>query len=194
MSIEYDNYLAVHKQNVAKGWYWIKDHILDNLSDYLAKHYGNDWSAFDEDDILCNHDYSKTYADEYYAYDKYFYGGNKSYQVVKDFKEAFLTHIHRNPHHWQYWVLIHDDPNEKQEAIEMPIDYIFEMICDWWSFSWKKDNLTEIFDWWGKHKDYILLGKETRKTVEKILEEIKKVLDEEKSNDKSKEEFAKNTV
>ena len=47
------------------------------------------------------------------------------------------------------------------------------MICDWWAFSWRNGDLTEIFDWYGKHKDYMKLSDKTRKTVEGILSKIK---------------------
>lgn len=60
----------------------------------------------------------------------------------------------------------------------MPIEYILEMICDWWSFSWSKDRLYEIFDWYDGHKKYIKLSKNTRKTVEDILDKIHRKLDE----------------
>ena len=59
----------------------------------------------------------------------------------------------------------------------MPREYVIEMICDWWSFSWNSGKLDEIFDWYDEHKDYIKLGKQTRKTVESILTEIKNKLE-----------------
>nr|DAE02562.1 MAG TPA: hypothetical protein [Siphoviridae sp. ctmYS12] len=30
--------------------------------------------------------------------------------------------------------------------MDMPYNYIIEMICDWWAFSWNKGNLQEIFN------------------------------------------------
>ena len=60
----------------------------------------------------------------------------------------------------------------------MDYRYILEMICDWWSFSWSSGNLNEIFSWYDKRKDYMKLGKQTRKTVENILEQTKKKLEE----------------
>ena len=57
--------------------------------------------------------------------------------------------------------------------LDMPYEYIIEMICDWWAFSWRNGDLTEIFDWYGKHKDYMKLSDKTRKTVEGILSKIK---------------------
>lgn len=169
MSIQYDNYLKQHIENVGKGFDWINAYMpellkgMQNEIEYQCK-FGHDQSKYD--------------SDEYKAYDAYFYGGNRSYQVVQDFNYAWLRHIHQNPHHWQHWVLINDDPKEGEKLMDMPYNYIIEMICDWWAFSWARDNLYEIFNWYDAHKDYMKLSDKTRKTVEDILEQIKTKLDE----------------
>ena len=77
---------------------------------------------------IAAHDMSKFQLKEYDAYDKYFYS-NRTKEVEKAFNYAWLHHIHANPHHWQYWVLKHDD--EPEEALEMPVEYVYEMIADW---------------------------------------------------------------
>ena len=59
----------------------------------------------------------------------------------------------------------------------MPYNYIVEMICDWWSFSWNSGDLYEIFNWYNEHKNYIKLSDKTRKTVEDILSKIKEKLE-----------------
>ena len=172
MSYQYDQYLTNHKANVKKGFEWIRDNIPELIK-----------SEFDlEHQISFAHDHSKTEQDEYDAYDAYFYGGNKSYTVVQNFNKAWLLHIHRNPHHWQYWILINDDPNEGEILLEMPYNYILEMICDWWAFSWAKGNLNEIFPWYEERKDYIQLHNSSRLAVEGILALIKIKL-EENNND-----------
>ena len=170
MSKEYDLYLQEHKANVKKGYDWIKE----NLPDLIP----SDMRLILEHQIGFAHDASKTEPDEYGPYDAYFYGGNRSSQVVDDFNMAWLKHIHRNPHHWQYFVLQCDEPDEGEIVLDMPMNYLLEMICDWWAFSWAKENLYEIFDWYDKHKNYIELSKNTRKTVEDILYKICKKLDE----------------
>ena len=171
MSIEYDNYLQQHINNVGKGYVWLRENIPDLFTNIVDK--------FDIDhQITCEHDQSKYSYDEYEAYDKYFYGGNKSYEVTQEFRKAWLEHIHRNHHHWQHWILINDDPNEGEIIMEMPYKYVIEMICDWWAFSWNNGNLNEIFDWYDEHKDYIKLHKNTRKTVETILEKLKVRIEE----------------
>ena len=115
---------------------------------------------------------------EYDAYYAYFYGNNRSYEVVENYKKAWLRHIHRNPHHWQYWILINDDPKEGEIVLEMPYDYIIEMICDWWAFSWASGKLYEIFDWYEEHSKYMKLATGTRETVEYVLNAIKEKLEE----------------
>lgn len=162
MSREYNLYLEQHKNNVKRGFEWIQT----NLPSLLVDHPDASWQ------IIFDHDSSKSNDDEYTAYDAYFYGDNKSYFVVEEFRKAWLIHIHRNPHHWQHWVLINDDPNEGEIILDMPYNYIIEMICDWWSFSWQKGDLSEIFRWYAEHSEYIKLSPKTRRTVEDILERM----------------------
>lgn len=162
MSQEYDLYLQEHIANVKKAFEWLQW----NMPQLFENHQDTDWRNIED------HDNSKTNTDEYRAYDAYFYG-NKSAQVVKDFKKAWLIHIHRNPHHWQHWVLNCDEPNEGEVCVEMPYEYIIEMICDWWSFSFATGDLSEIFDWYDEHGKYIKLAKQTRRIVEDILWDLR---------------------
>lgn len=166
MSVQYDNFLTEHKENVAKGFRWLQENIPEVIED------GFEWQ------ICFNHDASKTDPEEYDAYDAYFYGNNRSYSVVQNFKKAWLRHIHNNPHHWQHWILINDEPKEGMVVIDMPYIYIVEMICDWWSFSWTKGDLNEIFGWYEDRKDYMKLSVNTRISVEYILGKMKDKLEE----------------
>jgi hypothetical protein len=166
MSVQYDNYLTEHKENVAKGFRWLQENIPEVIED------GFEWQ------ICFNHDASKTDPEEYDAYDAYFYGNNRSYEIVQNFKKAWLRHIHNNPHHWQHWILINDEPKEGMVIIDMPYIYVVEMICDWWAFSWKKGDLNEIFGWYEDRKDYMKLSANTRRSVEYILGKMKDKLEE----------------
>lgn len=170
MSKQYDLYLQEHKANVKKGYDWIKENLPDLIPSNMR--------LILEHQIGFAHDASKTEPDEYGPYDSYFYGGNRSSQVVDDFNMAWLKHIHRNPHHWQYFVLQCDEPDEGEIVLDMPINYLLEMICDWLSFSIAKDNMYVVFDWYDEHKNHIKLSKNTRKTVEDILNKIRRKLDE----------------
>lgn len=102
MSFQYDQYLTQHRSNVKRGFDW----IAENLPELLVDGFDYGWQ------IEFAHDKSKDEQDEYEAYDAYFYGGNRSYAVMQNYQKAWLLHLHRNPHHWQYWILINDDPKE----------------------------------------------------------------------------------
>ena len=175
MSREYDLYLEEHNGNVAKAFYWIRENLPELLIDIPDVNY--------EHQICYAHDYSKDEPDEYKAYDAYFYGGNRSYQVVQDFNKAWLLHQHRNPHHWQYFCLIQDDPGSEMIVLDMPYNFIIEMICDWWAFSWNKGDLYEIYNWYDGRKEHIKLSDKTRKTVVDILGKIHDKLDEMKEEE-----------
>ena len=176
MSLQYDDYIEQHKENVRKAYYWLINNNI--LTDYSV-------DTLQYAHYLCEsgHDQSKYGKEEYDAYDEYFYGKNKSYKVIEDFNYAWLHHIHNNPHHWQYWVLINDNPDEGEIVLDMPDEYIIEMICDWWSFSFKKGDLTEIFSWYKERSKYMKLSDNTRKKVENILYRINVKLTELNSNE-----------
>lgn len=179
MSFQYDQYIERHRSKVLEAFRWIQA----NLPELVAE------EKFSDDQpltirvasfkgIIKNHDMSKYSLEEYNAYDAYFYGDDRSDQVVEEFNKAWLYHIHHNKHHWQYWVLVGDKPNVYYECVEMPYEYVIEMICDWWSFSLNSLNEYEIFEWYEENEQCIKLHHNTRKLVTYILSEIKKKLDE----------------
>ena len=128
------------------------------------------------------HDESKFTIDEYEAYEDFFYGSAvPEPEIRRAFDKAWLHHIHNNPHHWQYWVLINDDPEEGIKCLEIPGEYIIEMICDWWSFSWKANNLKLIFDWYNNHKDYMKINEKSKNRIEYILNRISDELNKKES-------------
>lgn len=167
MSYLYDDYLKAHKHYVLAAFLWIKNFLPDLIKPGIY------WET-----LIGDHDKSKYDAEEYNAYDTYFYGGNKSYAVVQNFNKAWLRHIHQNPHHWQYWILINDDPLSDDICIEMPYEYVIEMICDWWSFSHKTGNVKEIFSWYEERKNHIRLNSNTKLLVESILEQMQNKIQE----------------
>ena len=172
MSQKYDEYLHEHISNVHKGGEWLIDHDLvePDVIDKLRL-------------LLKKHDKSKLDDEEYDAYDEYFYGkGKDDPKTAEAFDFAWLRHIHQNPHHWQYWVLINDDDG-KNKPLQMPLEYVYEMIADWWSFSWKSGDLHEIFDWYADHSGKMILHESTRQTVDRILDRIETILEEESEGD-----------
>ena len=131
------------------------------------------------------HDLSKFLPDEFIPYMNFFYGkfpsrkdilsGDgkavvyKYKEIVKEeFNIAWLHHQHRNPHHWQWWVLRND--NGPTEVFEMPLQYRAEMLCDWHgagkAIMGKNSNTKE---WYIKNKDKMILGDATRCWIESEL-------------------------
>ena len=181
---EYNEYLTTHINNVKRGYEWLKENLPEVVSEDNCIQEVTYYGTLEE--IINKHDHSKYNklpdANEYYdlkceydAYADYFYG-EKTEEVKTTFELAWLAHIHANPHHWQHWMLQNDEDGLK--LLDMPYVFIIEMICDWWSFSWKSNNLYVIFDWYDKHKEGILLSDKTREVVQNILEKIKTKLDE----------------
>lgn len=178
MSKQYDEYLAAHRDNVKKAYEWLKDNLHTMIF--------CDISESNMDIIINNHDLSKYEPEEYIRYDNYFYGLNfyglnidhkkEEEKIKNEFNYAWLLHIHSNPHHWQHWVLINDNNNPK--PVDMPSEYIIEMICDWWSFSWFRNDLYEIFNFYEANKKTMILSDNTRESVEGILEAIRTKLEE----------------
>lgn len=161
MSKAYTNYIVEHCGNVKKAYEWLVEHKI--IKDKFIHR-------------IQAHDISKYSEEEYDAYDKYFYGKEKTAEIKEAFNYAWLHHLHHNPHHWQHWVLINDD--DGTQALEMPEEYVIELICDWWSFSHKTGKLDEIFEYYKSHKANLIMHKNTKAMVEDILNKINKELKE----------------
>ena len=166
MSRQYDEYICSHISLVNKALEWIIDNCPKAVESFSKRELAV------TRDAARHHDTSKRDPIEYDAYDNYFYGEKDE----NAFNFAWLHHIHNNPHHWQHWVLINDD--DGTVALEMPKHFALEMIADWWSFSWRSGNLYEVFDWYEKRKNRIMLHPNTREYVESVLAEIREKLDE----------------
>ena len=190
MSVAYDMYLKDHVTNVKRAFDWMADHdIFAPKSDILTADRIKEIVRRQ----ISYHDASKWESTEYDAYDDYFYGTEKTEEVKEDFNYAWLHHIHKNDHHWQHWVLLQDDDSDKPIGLEMIITDVYEMIADWWSFSFKDGDLYEIFNWYADHSDKMILHKNTRKDVDDILDRIQKALDKEKEQESEGQTLAQET-
>lgn len=164
MSVEYDRYLEEHAKNVRKGFYWIKKSLPEILIDIPGVNY---------ELMILLHDDTKTIPSQYNAFDEYLFGKPKKDTMMK-YRYAELEHINSNPHHWQHWMLINDDGTKL--LLDMPYEYIIEMICNWWSHSWAKGDPFEIFDWFEENQKHIKLSKRTKDTVIDILTKLEQKL------------------
>jgi hypothetical protein len=131
------------------------------------------------------HDGSKLRPSEWRPYADRFYGGKRRrwadihgdernhypYALTEEgiaeaFDRAWLLHQHRNPHHWQHWVLREDSGATK--ALAMPTRYLYEMIADWRGAG-RAVGKPDTAAWYLKNRDQIILHPDTRKRVECLL-------------------------
>jgi hypothetical protein len=90
------------------------------------------------------------------------------WSVQLAFDRAWLYHQHRNPHHWQFWVLNEDD--HLPRALEMPRRFTIEMLADWCAMSIKFTNqVYKVRDWYIEHYSKIVLHPQTRARIEFMM-------------------------
>lgn len=151
---------------------YLREHIYNTQKAFSLLTKLVNWDIINTEKMseqIANHDNSKYGELEWKAYSDYFYT-ERTQEVIEAFDYAWLHHQNRNPHHWQYWLLHEDMGNIR--ALDMPDNYILEMIADWWSFSIKKDDYLEILTWYKKHSSKMILSDKTREKVEDILSRI----------------------
>ena len=160
---EYEEYLETHISNVKKEYEIFKEHLLTE-SDLTVE----ELEMLDEQ--ISNHDASKYEDDEFYPYLNHFYPTAGVEDNEEKYDMAWNHHQKSNPHHWQYWILQKD--SGEQKILNMPENYVIEMLCDWSSFKYKNPKST-AYKWYNDNKDKMMLSDNTRKLVEKYIEFFK---------------------
>jgi len=120
---------------------------------------------------LVIHDWSKFTPAEWRPYVLSFYGpwkyGDRPPVVVAAFDRAWLHHQHRNPHHWQHWILREDSGATK--LLPMPEHFAREMVADWMGAGRAITGKWGALEWYTKNRAKILLAPETRCSVDALL-------------------------
>ena len=132
------------------------------------------------------HDLSKFRPSEYFPYLEHFYGDRSNPADKRsrrqdmrankdtDFDLAWLKHIHRNPHHWQFWLLV-EDQTGVAKTLEMPEKVVIEMVCDWigagraQGYYVKDEPLKEVNNWYRKNGSKIVVSERVRGIVEDMI-------------------------
>ena len=175
MRKECNEYLFKHKVFVCVGYYFLKNLYSPNSSGETK--FCRDLQLIQ---LFC-HDKSKTSITEYGPYDIYFYCKDKlDQESINKSELAWHNHIHQNPHHWQYWVLINDDDGIK--ALPMTRRYILELLCDWMSFCITpiepygtfELNAHELKKYWEDHKNIMILHPSTRSSIKYMINKLSK--------------------
>lgn len=127
------------------------------------------------------HDVSKFLPSEFFPYARYFYlkpilekqVNNSSLskrhieKIKLDFNYAWLKHVHRNKHHWEYWILLLDKGHT--QILSMPIKYRKEMICDWVGAGKAITGKNDVAHWYASNKNNIQLDEYSKIFVEREM-------------------------
>ena len=150
---EYTQYVIQHKNNVIKGFNFIKQYVPEMLEDCdIGKLNG----------LIGRHDASKYSTDEFVPYAHFFYGNGRTQEVRDNFKKAWQHHWKNNPHHPEWW-----------NMRDMSNEHIVEMICDWWSFGWKNNNMQELFDYYKSTDKRQYMSENTKKVLAKKMKMLR---------------------
>ena len=134
---------------------------------------------------LLIHDWSKFLPCEWFPYVRSFYNPNGSKRIWKnrdpwdkmEFDVAWNHHQKANKHHWQYWILINDSDEPQLRPQIMPEKYWREMIADWMAAGRAITGEWEVWEWYAKNRDKIILHEQIRKLVDLELESLKRTKD-----------------
>jgi hypothetical protein len=117
---------------------------------------------------LVVHDWSKFLPDEWAPYAGFFYGdGRDRARKRRAFDRAWLLHQHRQPHHWQFWVLQEDSGAVR--ALEMPAVFVREMVADWTGAGRAIPGGADVRTWYRREREHIVLHPRSRALVERLL-------------------------
>ena len=159
-SEEYYKYLENHIDGVKKSYESIKDDLL-TIVDF------NEHELDELEHKINNHDASKYDDVEFYPYLHHFYPSKAGADNEALYDEAWNHHQKCNDHHWQYWILQKD--SGEQKILDMPLNCIIEMLCDWSSFKYNNPKSTAK-NWYDNNKDKMLLSDNTKNKIEELLE------------------------
>lgn len=102
------------------------------------------------------HDMSKFSPVEFFESVKYYQGTSSPIDVAKKengYSKAWMHHKGRNKHHYEYW---QDYFDQGGIALEMPLTYKKEMICDYIgagrAYHGKAFTVEKEYEWWQNKK------------------------------------------
>lgn len=127
------------------------------------------------------HDLSKYGPTEFIASAKHFQGNRSPIDAAKEkdgYSLAWQHHKGHNPHHWEYW--IDNVGTRKNTPIEIPYEYVVEMVCDWVGagivYSKREvdydEPYTEPLEHYNAHRDVRIFDPFTQMTIEMFLKII----------------------
>lgn len=164
---QYKEYITNHRAGVSK--------VFEEVMRPILLEEGIDEEMLSKiDDLIENHDMSKFDDYEFSAYRDRFYKYKDHEELPEDvasnFDVAWNHHQKSNPHHWNYWVLINDVDEPQTHALDMPFEYVIEMLCDWQSAGKFYGNSAK--DWYEKNGKKMILSDNTRNLIERYIDNL----------------------
>lgn len=122
--------------------------------------------------LLEAHDLSKWSNEEFTGYAMHFCGGGSPLR----FAQAWLHHIHHNPHHWQHYLFADGfslpGSGIIDGALPMPEEYALEMVADWMGASRVYTGDWDMTAWLAVNWKKVRLHPATRLYVAEVLSGI----------------------
>jgi hypothetical protein len=120
---------------------------------------------------LIIHDWSKLTPTEWFPYVERFFGnqGDQSQTEIDAYDRAWSHHVHKNPHHWNHWLVVPTTGNHVISPLKMPEKFVREMVADWMGANRVQTGGWNVHQWYNNNKYRIVLHNETRALVEEIL-------------------------
>lgn len=166
---DYTEYVEEHISLVREVWYDLKPNLRGLFSSDAITEIGY---------LIQLHDQSKFSRQEIDGYCQWYFPKDKRNRSWLIYNIAWNHHQKANPHHWQYW-LMYD--KGQTIALDMPVVYLVEMLCDWTAMSYKfKDTPGEFYE---KNKDEMLLSDRTRAGVVELLPILNKLAEARRAED-----------
>lgn len=158
---EYIGYIHTHVKNVKA--------VFRKYGTEICKAIGADWDQVRQN--IETHDESKFENEEFTQYRKKWHtceGERFTPEDRLEYDKAWCHHINNNPHHPEYWIIAEFPVNK---VLDMPPEYIVEMICDWQSFDYLgRGNALDYY--YKKDNKEGLMSPKTRELLEIGLEII----------------------
>lgn len=122
------------------------------------------------------HDLSKYSPSEFFRGVKYYQGDrspNDAERMATGVGRAWLHHKGRNKHHFEYWIDYDLSAGGKMAGLEMPVNYLVEMVCDRIAASkiYLGDKYTDSspLEYYERSKGKYYMNPKTEKLLRKIL-------------------------
>lgn len=119
------------------------------------------------------HDQSKFGEDEFAEYARQFKGKADN---PDGFARAWLHHLHVNPHHWEHWMFpdgyIPKGGTIEAGVMEMPREFVLEMIADWVGASRGHTGSWNMADWLAKNIGKVRLHSKSAAYAREILDSL----------------------